>query len=74
MQNEDAVERFGLFGSHFGVAFQMADDLLDLQPVLLSENSFCRYPKPEPQLSDDLGPTRVPRIPKCIGFSLGKQR
>jgi heptaprenyl diphosphate synthase len=29
--NADATTRFGLFGTHFGLAFQMADDVLDMQ-------------------------------------------
>jgi len=28
--NDDAVERFGRFGHHFGLAFQIADDVLDI--------------------------------------------
>ncbi|MBM75996.1 MAG: polyprenyl synthetase, partial [Proteobacteria bacterium] len=27
----EAAEKFGVFGDHFGIAFQMADDLLDVQ-------------------------------------------
>ena len=30
-ESDEAAERFGIFGEHFGIAFQMADDLLDLQ-------------------------------------------
>ena len=41
MQSEEAVERFGLFGTHFGIAFQMADDLLDLQPELSGKTPFA---------------------------------
>jgi heptaprenyl diphosphate synthase len=29
--NQDAVECFGKFGHHFGLAFQIADDVLDIQ-------------------------------------------
>lgn len=29
--NPDATERFGRFGHHFGLAFQIADDVLDIQ-------------------------------------------
>ena len=30
-EDSDAVERFGRFGHHFGLAFQIADDILDIQ-------------------------------------------
>ena len=30
-EKQESIECFGKFGQHFGVAFQMADDLLDLQ-------------------------------------------
>ena len=30
-KNQDATTRFGNFGTHFGLAFQLADDILDIQ-------------------------------------------
>lgn len=30
-ENLDATKRFGIFGTHFGLAFQMADDVVDMQ-------------------------------------------
>jgi geranylgeranyl pyrophosphate synthase len=37
----EALERFGKFGQHFGVAFQMADDLLDLQKLESGKTPFA---------------------------------
>lgn len=37
----DAIEPFGSFGTHFGLAFQMADDLLDLQPSASGKTQFA---------------------------------
>jgi heptaprenyl diphosphate synthase len=37
---QESLERFGKFGEHFGVAFQMADDLLDLQKLESGKTPF----------------------------------
>ena len=39
--NQDAVERFGKFGHHFGLAFQIADDVLDIQHNLSGKTPFA---------------------------------
>ena len=39
--NHDAVERFGKFGHHFGLAFQIADDVLDIQHDLSGKTPFA---------------------------------
>ena len=42
LANDDqAVEAFGQFGDHFGVAFQMADDLLDIRPTDSGKTPFA---------------------------------
>ena len=40
-KDEDAMERFGVFGEHFGIAFQMADDLLDISPTDSGKTPFA---------------------------------
>ena len=37
----EAMDAFGQFGTHFGLAFQMADDLLDLQPSASGKTQFA---------------------------------
>lgn len=39
--DKKAIEPFGIFGTHFGRAFQMADDLLDLQPSASGKTQFA---------------------------------
>lgn len=42
LSNEpEAMDAFGEFGTHFGIAFQMADDLLDLQPSASGKTQFA---------------------------------
>ena len=38
---EESLERFGIFGEHFGIAFQMADDLLDIQRLESGKTPFA---------------------------------
>ena len=40
-ENQDAVDRFGKFGHHFGLAFQIADDVLDIQHNLSGKTPFA---------------------------------
>lgn len=40
-KDTDATEAFGAFGGHFGTAFQMADDLLDIQPSTSGKTQFA---------------------------------
>ena len=39
--DEDAAERFGKFGHHFGLAFQIADDVLDIQHNTSGKTPFA---------------------------------
>ena len=39
--NEDATDRFGKFGHHFGLAFQIADDVLDIQHNTSGKTPFA---------------------------------
>ena len=39
--NQDAAERFGRFGHHFGLAFQIADDVLDIQHNTSGKTPFA---------------------------------
>jgi heptaprenyl diphosphate synthase len=41
VHDKEAMERFGIFGSHFGIAFQMADDLLDIRPTDSGKTPFA---------------------------------
>lgn len=40
-QDPEAMDRFGQFGEHFGIAFQMADDLLDIRPSNSGKTPFA---------------------------------
>jgi len=40
-QDTEAMDRFGQFGEHFGIAFQMADDLLDIRPTDSGKTPFA---------------------------------
>ena len=59
-EDEQAVEAFGLFGSHFGIAFQMADDLLDIRPTDSGKTPFADIRNKNPSypliLAQDLSP------------------
>ena len=39
--NDDATDRFGKFGHHFGLAFQIADDVLDIQHNTSGKTPFA---------------------------------
>ncbi len=40
-KDSDATERFGKFGHHFGIAFQIADDVLDIRPENSGKTPFA---------------------------------
>lgn len=40
-EKQESIECFGKFGQHFGIAFQMADDLLDLQELESGKTPFA---------------------------------
>ncbi|MEC7983955.1 MAG: polyprenyl synthetase family protein [Myxococcota bacterium] len=62
----DAKERFGQFGTNFGIAFQMADDLLDLQESASGKTPFADIRNRNPSFPIILAQDKSPAFRKML--------
>ena len=71
--NSKGVECFGSFGNHFGVAFQMADDLLDIQDSGSGKTPFADIKNRNPSYPIILAQQKSPGFAKDLANAWKKK-
>jgi geranylgeranyl pyrophosphate synthase len=71
--NNESVKCFGEFGNHFGIAFQMADDLLDIQNLDSGKTPFADIRNRNPSYPIILAQKRSSGFTKDLTRAWNKQ-
>ena len=64
--DKDAAERFGKFGHHFGLAFQIADDVLDIQHNTSGKTPFADLRNKNPSFPIVLACKQSPSFKRAL--------